>query len=163
MTTSAVFTQAQPFTQQSSGLYHQLASTPMQYGKPGPETSAGSFPRSTDPVIRKDGANDPFTTVMARSLDDRLTVIVLTNLGVTAPSPSGLRKIFAVIYQPASKVPASVKKKWKRNRALCCGPSDGGIPGMNAARRDRNRDLNLPAGLLRDQLVHPAMRNQCVG
>src|SRR6185369_11617607 len=30
-------------------------------------------------------------------------------------------------------------------------------------RGPRNRDLDLHARLLRDQLVHPAMRNQCVG
>src|ERR1700692_1744056 len=41
MTTSAVFIEAQPFTQQSSRLYHPLASTRMQYGKPGPSDSAG--------------------------------------------------------------------------------------------------------------------------
>jgi hypothetical protein len=40
MTTSALFTNAQPFTQQSSRLYHQLALTRMQYGKPGPSDSA---------------------------------------------------------------------------------------------------------------------------
>ena len=40
MTTFALFTNAQPFTQQSSRLYHQLALTRMQYGKPGPSDSA---------------------------------------------------------------------------------------------------------------------------
>ncbi len=56
-------------------------------------------------VLRHDGEWQGFTTNISRYVDDRLTIVVLTNLGGNSVSPRHIAEDVAAIYLPALKLP----------------------------------------------------------
>ena len=75
-------------------------------GKPYPEGFGWTLSEvNWHRLVWKDGANDPFTTVMSRYVEDHFTVVVLTNLGGDGSVPKRIADEVAAIYIPALRAP----------------------------------------------------------
>ncbi len=80
-------------------------------------------------VVQHDGAWQGFTMSIARYLDDRLTVVVFTNLDAGNSHPERIAAHVAGLYLPALQVADSTTVRWSsRKRAMlivkpCQAPS----------------------------------------
>lgn len=62
-------------------------------------------------VVRHDGAWQGFTTNISRYVDDKLSIVVLTNLDENNSHPDKIARTVAAIYVPALKVPEPATSK----------------------------------------------------